>query len=627
MERENTNVEAWTVDDLVGALSNPTKKRKIILPRFQRSIVWKREAQESFIESVKRGFPVGAILLSQTGSDAEGNIIFQIIDGLQRSTTLKKYIKEPNLFFSIDDAGRNFAKQVLQFLKFETTLTLEQVEKTMLDWVRSLKGFQEFQGFSSYNLATKFDEMIGEKLEKSQLFELTKIITPYLKTIGDEANISSVKIPVIIYSGNQDNLPQIFERLNSKGTALSKYQVFAAAWGDHDQYRPIQITNRAIMDQIKGKYDRLEDEGLEIENYNPDEFYSGDFSVFEYFFGLGKHIVSKYQYLFGGGSANSDQADSIAFNLGTICLGLDTKNMGKQLPKTFLNIGSVEKFESALMDSIDFVDTVLKPFIGLRANRKAKQNSVPSVYHTEMQIVSFIGKVFRSKYDEKIEISPDWNTKEKNLKKNIPHYYLYDILRDYWRGSGDTKSFEFANSERYEREISKVSWENVLDEFHTNELEKQETSRVKIKDSTILFLKYIYTHLFTAGEELSNVEFEIEHIIPVQRLKKLAESTSNGLPIGAVSNLCLLEKDLNRIKGDQTIYEYYNKKEKDAIDDKSLNNIRLERERVEERAFITKEDLEFLDSPESFNRNNYEVALKKRFQFLKERFFSLNQIA
>lgn len=54
--------------------------------------------------------------------------------------------------------------------------------------------------------------------------------------------------------------------MNSKGTQLSKYQIFAATWST---YPAIEIDNRKIIDQFKGKYEALVDEGLEVDNFDP----------------------------------------------------------------------------------------------------------------------------------------------------------------------------------------------------------------------------------------------------------------------------------------------------------------------------------------------------------------------
>lgn len=344
------------------------------------------------------------------------------------------------------------------------------------------------------------------------------------------------------------------------------------------------------------------------------------FNYFEYLFGLGKHLTETFPLLFGEISSR-DQTESIGFNLSAICLSHDLKQLGT-LPRQLKEL-ELSKFESCLMDAIKTVGEILKPFIGLKAN--TKNGKVIPTCHTEFQIASIIGKVFRSKYSSKLVTNDDWKAKEKSLKENIPFHYLYDILRNYWSGTGDTKAAELAASNKYEAPLSYESWSVVLDEWHQAEKDKREKLRVRIRPQTILFFKYIYTHLLSAYDELSSTEFEIEHICPVNRLKSFIVSNNiEGLPMGAVSNLCLIEKSLNREKGDKTLYEFYD----DQLAKGQLTGSQMHDElrKVEERSITSREDLVFLADASICEPNTYNIFLNNRYQKLKEAFFSKNNI-
>ena len=74
---------------------------------------------------------------------------------------------------------------------------------------------------------------------------------------------------MLIYSGPSSELPTVFELLNSKGTVLSRYEIYAARWIDVRQ----QIMNTDVIDVIWKKYETLEDEGftLDVSEEAPDE--------------------------------------------------------------------------------------------------------------------------------------------------------------------------------------------------------------------------------------------------------------------------------------------------------------------------------------------------------------------
>ena len=89
-----TEVETWTVSDLIDAVNNdtPLKKKSVTVPKYQRSLVWPEKMRKSFVSSIKSGYPFGSLLLYKVG-EAEGITQYNLIDGLQRTSTLLDYTK------------------------------------------------------------------------------------------------------------------------------------------------------------------------------------------------------------------------------------------------------------------------------------------------------------------------------------------------------------------------------------------------------------------------------------------------------------------------------------------------------------------------------------------------------
>ena len=87
----------YIVDKLT--LSDLTQSGKIVIPSFQRGIVWNKEHRKDFIETVKSGDPFGVVLVSQ----ANANDPYILIDGRQRLSTLKAYMTNPLEFIDEND--------------------------------------------------------------------------------------------------------------------------------------------------------------------------------------------------------------------------------------------------------------------------------------------------------------------------------------------------------------------------------------------------------------------------------------------------------------------------------------------------------------------------------------------
>ncbi|MGT2341328.1 hypothetical protein ACVPOQ_10725 [Staphylococcus aureus] len=51
---------------------------------------------------------------------------------------------------------------------------------------------------------------------------------------NNQLDISNVRIPCIFFEEKTDELAEVFQRLNSGGKKLSKYQVFAAHWDRYE---------------------------------------------------------------------------------------------------------------------------------------------------------------------------------------------------------------------------------------------------------------------------------------------------------------------------------------------------------------------------------------------------------
>ncbi len=621
-----TDVKPWSVEDIVNALGEePPKREKIIIPKFQRTVVWSDKQRKLLIDSIKNGMPIGALLLYKIG-DNNGITEYQLIDGLQRVTTLKKYYDKPTDFYDKENIEESLINDIVRFFsKLNIEISGDELKKYIVEWIKSINGFEESKGFSSFNLATfidlKIKETQGKELSKPEVQEFVSLLTAYIQNIKEESDISDFEIPIIIYTGDKSNLPTIFERINSKGTQLNKYQIFAATWST---YEPIEIRNREIIDKIKAKYEALIEEGLDVENYDPDTFYVSKFTYFEYLFGFGKLLTEKYPLLFKS-STSEHEADSIGFNLVAICIGHNLKRLDT-LPETLKKF-DLNEIEDKIIDTVKFVDSVLKPFIGLRANKK--NGSKFPIVHSEFEIASIIGKAFGSKYkvhkeSGTIKDNKQWKDIKTKLQTNIPYHYLYDIIKGYWSGTGDKKAMERATSDWYENPIDKESWESALLEWHENEKNKKEKNRVNINKISVLFLKYIYTHLLTASEELSSIEFEIDHVIPFARLKNIANQI-DGLPISAIGNLSLIKKDFNRDKKDKTFYEYYNELVKKGEMTKSQRDKEIED--VEKYTFTTEQMLNFVNTLSKENIKKFYEYLDERFKKMREKFYEVNSIA
>lgn len=607
-----TEVKQYTVTDIVKGIANKgenEQKIKITVPKIQRNLVWSKEQKHKFIDTLKRGYPFGSLLLYKK----ENENSFSLIDGLQRTSTILHYSNIPTNFFSGKEIDSKYIHYFINRVPGLSQNDSDEICNVVEKWVHDLKGFDEGDNFSSYDLVRKIQKEMGLFIDQDIFDDIVNEFREFTTKIKKESDISNIQIPVIVYYGDENNLPDIFERINSKGTKLNKYQIFAATWR-----KTLPISNEEIIHLIEAKYEKLIDEGFEIENYNPDDLYSdeAEFTLFEYLFGLGKYFSTRFPHLFGKYMDDkADTTDSIGFNLTTLCCGIPITKMSNL--QSSISKFDIQKLEDAMIDSINFVDEALNSILSFRAHRSNKKDKDGKIYHTEFQIVSLISSVFHLKYDDKLQVRPSWKENQKKLSKNIPMYYLLDILRDTWTGSGDSKLKEnvlkdnLETTSRYLSPIRKTHWESTLQEWFEDQLNRSETNRVPNYDKDILFLKYLYKNILTHEE--SHRDHEVDHVYSVARLKEAAKKIG-GLPISCVANLTMINKELNRSKKEKSYPEFFQLNLEKG--DLKPSDVAKKLDEIEKVTFTYPGDIDF---PK--DRNNKDQITKSWYiKTLRERF-------
>ena len=111
---------------------------KLKIPDFQRNFVWKKGKKEQLLESLFRGFPIGAITLYQDDN------AYYIIDGLQRINTLSQYLSCPYSVIPFSEFYTKIEADITVFLN-EKGLAEQssQLKKQIQQWYGSLKQLYE----------------------------------------------------------------------------------------------------------------------------------------------------------------------------------------------------------------------------------------------------------------------------------------------------------------------------------------------------------------------------------------------------------------------------------------------------------------------------------------------------
>ena len=635
---EGTESKSWSMRKIATALKEKEINNvKIEVPTFQRNIVWNKDKREMFIDSVKKGFPVGSLLFYKK-PDKE---TYTLIDGLQRSSTIEDFITNPTHYFSTEDIPDRV------FLDMHTLFQSEASINDFKDAVSNeIKVFMSKQtDLNDAMLLMDLAQLLIKNYSKTDentvlLRNIMEKLKPTIESFKKLYNdIAETNMPILVFSGDESYLPTVFERINNQGTRLSNYQIYAATWAVRG-YRV--IASEEIVKFVVAKYDAFTDEGYVLQDYDRDDILSTkELNIFEYVLGFGKYISEKYNTLFVADNSAQD-INQIGFELLNACFGHHNKDI-KTLDEEIHKVNDINKFQTCVEEAIVWVKSILKPIIEFKCNKR----DTITYYHSHFQIIAMIATVFREKYDvtefqktiddseqseqtqqvDSIHEKISWIQNEQILNVNIPQYYVYEILTRLWTDSGQGKIFTILNDNKYLTAIEKELWDTKLDDwFNTMLLYKEKKQVPGPKPLDRLFLSCIYMKEFTSFDQLSSDKFDIEHLATKGLLKKLIRKYSwEGLPISCIGNLCLLPEYDNRLKQENTIY-------KDENYLSYLADRSCPIEDIEKKYSFTKSQhlewcyIDYKSTDYEVVKSNYCAFLRRHFGRMKTRFYAAMDI-
>jgi hypothetical protein len=597
------------------------KNKSVGLPAFQRGVVWNDKQQLSLIDSIKKGFPFGSILLFEDSKTKK----LQLIDGLQRSITLYEFLTNPAKFFDEKDIDSDSLNEIIDIIEVNGNKEkiFTDLKSKLITWVKNEhKTMKSVVSMQFYDFALRLANDFPTLEKKTTLVanKIKPMLQKYIKICED---LSKTKIPAIIYYGESVNLPEIFKRINSEGAKLNKYQVFAAAWSGDKFY----ISNRlllSIVDFTAERYDNLGQRGsIIVDDYNSTEFKSDSMlNMFEIGFGFGKLLSQKFPGMFP--TTDKNTIDSCGFNLINSCLG----HSASEMPEMFKNIkklnsdSAINDFLLKILDTTEEVEKYVKEIYLFKSNNRNVNKQKP--LHTELQMVSIISSVFIKKYVKILKSDDDeilsrtydltkqsevWKEYKTVFKKNIRKYYTIDILNEKWRGTGDKKLSEIIVSDNniYFNHLELNDFENIVKAWFLQDKQKRNESKkiAEPKEQEKVILNLIYSNKFTAKQQNDASLYDFEHLCTKSLMKKLIKKFGGNLalPISSIGNICILPEAQNRSKGEKTIYQ----------DNNYLKNLTLEQ--IESYSFTNESDLAFLNNVENGEelKRNYNNFIEKRF--------------
>lgn len=573
----------------------------IRIPSFQRNVVWNDDKRKEYMDTVLQGFPFGSLLLYKDTPEK-----YLLVDGLQRYTTLEDFLKYPQNYINIEKNCKTEINNIIELLKQSGVQTNYSTIRT--DIINSIK--------QKFSFVKELGEMVDAIVnDVSALQQNTKCFTQLiamLQKLQSQFNILDMEIPLIIYQGDYDDLPSIFEKVNANGTQLSRYDIYAATWSQIK----FDYNDTSILELIDAKYtDMIERTGVEISNYSPGQVMKEQYiNLFEFCFAFGKQLKKEFPRIFLTKRTETKDVDSVGFVLLSAILNNNIKSLDG-IKRCFENAESnftndLFDLKMKILECAKKVEDILGKYI---LTIDGKTNLAKAI---DSQIITIVASLFKIKYSIKpnsFVITPNPNCKKivSTFELCMPKRYLYDIIRGYWSGSGDTKATDELSkpieNNIYLLPVQKDSWETTLMDWMTDQIQKPSK---KITPESKLFLNFIIRKKISETR-YAGKKFDFALIITK---KRFGDNFSNRPGMSAVGNVCILPEHENRSAQTYTLYE-------DEELRKTITNNNSDT--LNDFLYPEKSELSFTVATQTMTYDRYLSFVNDRHKYLINIFFKL----
>lgn len=560
-----TDLDIWTVRELVERLTfvagstNYASKAQVRIPSFQRPLVWNQSKREALIKSVLEGFPIGSLLLWRDPQDPES---YLLVDGQQRSATLKEHANADLAFLTesalsasttISESISNLQDAIVQDTP-ESDISTHLLTQEILHWLLA-KRTTSNESYHNMSLLSALSEN-GTKFNQTNA-EIANCAERVIRSIESAVNVSNMRIPVLIYTGPDSDLDEIFVKLNEQGVPLTKYQVWAARWARTEVLNP----SKAILDEQDLRLTAMRKQGLQYQDEGP----STSVNIFEYLNSMGHLFATKYVDLFSPVAHPKEQA--YGFSLALLYFDLDlARKSAEQLPDKIHSYGS-----NAMLDFYNHIDQACRTVSkSLRVLAALQLQDKPGLLpHPDLQIVALVSWLAR-------EVRSGRKIDKPELLEAINARYVFDLLAESFRGPGDALAHERVHQldgqgvpNYYRVKPSREQFIRALDTWMQEDIENTKKKRPITQESLKQFILRVISSKHVPTTEQAEWFFDVDHIEALaSELFKDETPGSADLAPHQLGNLCLLESSLNRKKGKLSLAGFLgtlNEKEREFV--------------------------------------------------------------
>ena len=271
---------------------------KLQLPDFQRGWVWDDDHVRSLLVSVARSFPVGAVMLLETGGDVRfqvrpiENLTFTgaipeperlILDGQQRLTSLTQVLALGTPVKTFNEKGKRIDRYY--YLDIHAALEDDQLDDAFIAVEKDRTIKTNFGRDIVLDLTTRQKECEAFYFPCNQILDYGAWLTDLYKYNPDKVGLFLTEfLPKVISAFNSYQLPVIalgrttskeavclvFEKVNTGGVPLSVFELVTASFAA-DGFNLRDDWYGSALRKVTGRAERLNTESM-LKGLEPTDF-------------------------------------------------------------------------------------------------------------------------------------------------------------------------------------------------------------------------------------------------------------------------------------------------------------------------------------------------------------------
>ena len=601
-------------------------KQTFSVPNFQRGIVWSDKKRQKFIETLISGEPFGTILVYR-----ERNNNNVLIDGLQRISTIRAFNENPYKYLKkeiIEDKDVNNLIKVVKKIYRDHELKLDMIEDRLtIDRIKDyiFKGLRD--NLDYVTMKNNLLNYLKINLYSKCTVEVETSFKNIIDSVQEKKKIDSLKVYGIEYNGSEENLPNIFYNINTEGVKPSKYEVLASLWLDI-KYK---IKDDKIINRIIQRYYKLKKNGIKI-TINKEKLNKEGITLFEYCYAIGSIVMDPNNNYVSFLGKSNNETESVGFEM--LCLLLDLKvNEAYKLDVRLNNAPShfLKDLKNIIVDCLNSIYKALENWVYSEQGEPIRLGNNYMIYH---MFIAYAKMNYDIDYKEyKITKKDTQHIKKWNeeYRKNLHLHYLFDYMSNYWNEHRQVTDLTNAINKseilyKYSSKIDDNEWKEMFNKLKKVQLEENPT---QVSNKSKLFVDYLIKFkiksdpklkekYFKSKDESEPLLIDIEHIVPIDRVKRIYEVANVGIGgthLSSIGNLCYLTAKVNRAKRDKTIYE----------DQKDRPGYIVDPEFVKFVDYPLEEELKFIDKKFDIFANKFNNFMNDRYDKLVEEFIELKK--